>query len=267
MLEKDLDRYSRHIILREIGVKGVSKIRQAKVLLVGVGGLGSPAAYYLAAAGIGTLGLSDFDAVDRSNLQRQILHFTSDIGKPKIDSAIEKLSQLNPEVNFVRHEGLHQGNIDAILTQYDFVIDGTDSFIAKFLINDRCVKNNIPFSHAGVLQFSGQTMTVRPHTSACYRCVFGAPPPPETVVTCSQAGILGPVAGLLGTLQAIEAIKFITHAGELLVNQLLVVDTLTMSMRKVSVKRSESCSACGNGIEVPLPDLAAYTCHGIRMGG
>ena len=190
-------RYSRHILLQDIGVEGQEKIAAGRVLIVGAGGLGAPAAFYLAAAGVGTIGIIDGDTVDLSNLQRQIIHFTDDVGRPKVESAREKLNRLNPDVNVVTYRALFTAaNAFEILGDYDFVVDGTDNFPAKFLVNDACVLAGKAFSHGGILRFDGQTFTHSPG-SACYRCLFHSPPPPGSVPTCSQAGVLGAVAGML----------------------------------------------------------------------
>ncbi len=260
--EERLTRYSRNILLKDVGVKGQQKLFAAKVLIVGAGGLGSPVALYLAAAGVGTLGIADADSVDLSNLQRQIVHFTADVGKSKVDSAAEKMRALNPDVE-VRpyHEFLQADNIRQIIRDYDFVIDGTDSFAAKFLINDACVLEGIPFSHGGILRFQGQTMTVLPGQTACYRCAFGAPPPKDAVPTCSQAGILGAVAGMLGTIQAAEALKFITGAGTLLTNALLTFDAAEMTFRKVRLKPNPACAVCGEHAHITeLVDAEPAVC-------
>ena len=266
--EERLLRYSRNILLKDVGVAGQEKLFAAKVLVIGAGGLGSPAALYLAAAGVGTIGIADGDRVDLSNLQRQILHTTADVGRPKVDSAAEKIVALNPDVVVRRYpEFLRDDSIRSIVRDYDFVIDATDSFAAKFLINDACVLEGVPFSHGGVLRFQGQTMTVLPGRSPCYRCVFSAPPPDDAVPTCSQAGILGAVAGMLGTIQAAEALKYITGAGRLLTGSLLTFDALDMVFRKVAVKRNPHCAACGpKSGEIELVDSPEATCAA-RPGG
>jgi molybdopterin/thiamine biosynthesis adenylyltransferase len=244
--EEYLERYSRHIILEEVGIKGQMKISKSRVLIIGAGGLGSPVALYLAAAGVGTIGIADADNVDLSNLQRQIIHFTEDVGTPKVTSAARKLKSLNPEVQVVEYqEFLNAANIADIIRGYDFVVDGTDNFPSKFLINDACVLEGIPFSHGGILRFEGQTITVNPHETACYRCLFNEPPPPGSIPTCSSAGILGVIAGILGTLQAAEAIKFITGVGMPLFNSLLHFDAKTMDFRKMTVRRNKRCPVCG----------------------
>lgn len=244
--EERLERYSRHIILKDIGVKGQERFRDAKVLIIGAGGLGAPAALYLAAAGIGTIGIADADCVDLSNLQRQVIHHTADIGKAKVKSAADKMRAINPDV-LVReyHCFVSADNITELIAGYDFVLDGTDNFSAKFLINDACVLAAIPYSHGGILRFNGQTMTVIPGKSACYRCVFGKPPPKGVVPTCSQAGVLGAIAGMLGTIQAAEALKYIAGAGQVLTDSLLTFDALEMNFRKVKLRRNLNCPICG----------------------
>ncbi len=244
--ESQLERYSRHILLQEVGVEGQEKIMRAKVLIVGAGGLGSPAALYLAAAGIGTLGIADHDYVEISNLQRQIAHFTKDIKQPKVDSAAEKMRAINPDIT-VRTHAIHlcAANIRAIISEYDFIIDGSDNFATKFLINDACIFENIPFSHGGILRFEGQTMTVLPGRSACYRCAFNKPPAAGAVPTCSQAGVLGAIAGMLGTIQATEALKYILEVGEPLTDTLLTFDAKSMDFHKIRLKKQKNCPICG----------------------
>jgi molybdopterin-synthase adenylyltransferase len=243
---EQLERYSRHILLQDVGVEGQAKLLAARVLVVGAGGLGCPVALYLAAAGIGTIGIVDNDEVDLSNLQRQIAHFTKDIGTPKVESAREKMLAINPDIDVVAiRECLRADNIREIIRGYDFVVDGTDNFPTKFLVNDACVMENIPFSHGGILRFNGQTMTVLPGRSSCYRCSFPAPPPPGAVPTCSQAGVLGAIAGMLGTVQAAETLKYVTGTGKLLTDTLLSFDAATMHFRKVSLRRKEDCPVCG----------------------
>ncbi len=244
--EEQLERYSRHIILQDIGIEGQVNIQQGRVLIIGAGGLGSPAALYLAAAGVGTIGIADADRVELSNLQRQVIHFTRDIDRPKVESAAEKMRAINPDITVkTYHQFIQAANIREIIADYDFIIDGTDNFAAKFLINDACVMAGKPFSHGGILRFHGQTITAVPGKSACYRCVFPAPPPAGAVPSCSQAGVLGAVAGILGTIQAAECLKFLTHAGTLLTDALLVFDAKTMLFRRVDVRRNKQCPVCG----------------------
>ena len=261
--EDQLERYSRHILLKDVGLKGQSKMLESKVLVVGTGGLGSPVAFYLAAAGIGTIGIIDNDVVDLSNLQRQIIHFTADVDTPKVDSAAAKMKALNPDVSVRTYkEFVNASNVVDIIKEYDFVIDGTDNFATKFLINDACVMNKIPFSHGGILRFHGQTMTIRPWETACYRCVFSEPPPPESVPSCSEAGVLGAIAGMLGTIQAAEALKFVTNTGQLLTDSLLTFDAKNMDFRKIKLKRQKSCPICGeNPTITELVDGEAAVCE------
>lgn len=244
---EQLERYSRHIILKDIGVKGQKKLLNAKVLIIGAGGLGAPAAMYLAAAGVGTIGIADADVVDLSNLQRQIIHSTADIGKPKVESAKETIEALNPDVKVETwHEFVSSANILDIIRDYDFILDGTDNFPAKFLINDACVMAGKPFCHAGIIRFSGQLMTYVPGEGPCYRCIFKNPPPKDAVPTCRQAGVVGAMAGVVGCLQAMEAVKYITGAGELLTGKLLTYDALNNAFRTVKLpKEVPDCPVCG----------------------
>lgn len=239
---EQLERYSRHIILKEVGVKGQKKLLNGKVLIIGAGGLGAPAALYLAAAGVGTIGIADADVVDLSNLQRQVIHTTSDIGKPKVESAKETMRDINPDVNVITyHDFIAADNILDIIQDYDFILDGTDNFPAKFLINDACVMAQKPFCHAGIIRFQGQLMTYVPGEGPCYRCVFHEPPPKDAVPTCKQAGVIGAMAGVIGWLQAMEAIKYLTGAGELLTGYLLTYDALKMQFRKVKLPKDANC--------------------------
>jgi len=244
--DNQLERYSRHIILKDVGLEGQLKISRARVLVIGGGGLGSPALLYLAAAGVGTIGIADGDVVDMSNLQRQVIHFTEDVDKPKILSAKEKINSLNPDVNVITYEKmLTAENIRGIIDEYDFIIDGTDNFPAKFLVNDACIFSEKPFSHAGILRFFGQTITVVPGVSTCYRCIFLEPPPLDAVPSCSQAGVIGVIAGVLGTLQANEAMKYILGKGNLITNRLLTFDALESKFRNLSIEKNPECPVCG----------------------
>ncbi|MCH5178013.1 MAG: molybdopterin-synthase adenylyltransferase MoeB [Prevotellaceae bacterium] len=243
--EEQIQRYSRHILLQDVGVEGQEKIMNAKVLVVGAGGLGAPVSLYLAAAGIGRIGIIDADVVDLSNLQRQVIHFTKDIGIAKVESAKEKIQAINPDVKVDTYrEFLFADNALDIIKEYDFIVDGTDNFPVKFLINDACVMAGKPFSHGGILRFNGQTFTHLPGT-ACYRCFFKEPPPAGAVPTCSQAGVLGAIAGMLGTIQAAETLKYFTGVGQLLTNRLLTFDAKTMQFRTVNVKQRPTCEICG----------------------
>lgn len=240
-------RYSRHIVMKEIGAKGQKKLFGAKVLIIGIGGLGSPAAMYLAAAGVGTIGIADADAVSLSNLQRQIIHATGNIGIEKTLSAKEMLNSLNPDVKVQVHQMyVTASNIMALIRDYDFILDATDNFESKFLINDACILAKKPFSHAGIIRFKGQLMTYVPEKGPCYRCVFKNPPPQGAVPTCKQAGVLGAVGGVIGSLQATEALKYILGAGNLLTGYLLTYDALTMEFRKIKLpERVKDCAVCG----------------------
>jgi molybdopterin/thiamine biosynthesis adenylyltransferase len=250
--DEQLERYSRHILLKEVGVKGQKRFTEGKVLIIGAGGLGAPAAMYLAAAGVGTIGIADADVVDLSNLQRQIIHTTADVGKPKVDSAKETMNAMNSDVNVVTyHDFVNSSNIKDIINDkdYDFIIDGTDNFPVKFLINDACVMLKKAFSHAGIIRFQGQLLTYVPGKGPCYRCVFRAPPPPDAVPTCRQAGVLGVMGGVIGTLQAAEALKYLLGA-ELLTGYLLTYNALTMDFRKVPVSCNNKCPVCGANPEI-----------------
>lgn len=260
---EQLERYSRHIILKEVGVKGQKKLLNAKMLIIGAGGLGAPAALYLAAAGVGTIGIADADEVDLSNLQRQVIHATIDIGKAKVESAKESMQAINPDVNVITYkEYIYSKNILDIIKGYDFVLDGTDNFPAKFLINDACVKAGIPFCHAGIIRFKGQLMTWVPDANVpCYRCVFKEPPPKDAVPTCKQAGVIGAMAGVIGCLQAMEAVKYITGAGELLTGHLLTYDALTNDFRKIKIPRDKNCGICSkNPTITELKDYEQAAC-------
>lgn len=244
--EQQIERYSRQIILDEIGGVGQKKLLQARVLVVGSGGLGSPAAYYLAAAGVGTLGILDSDKVELNNLQRQILHSTKKVGWPKVESARETLQNLNPEIKIVPHHlRLTSENARQIIREYDYVLDGSDNFPTRYLVNDTCVLEKKPLVHAGILRFDGQAMTILPGQGPCYRCLFASPPPPGLVPNCQQAGVIGVVAGLLGIIQAAEVIKLILGIGDLLVGRLLVINLLEMSFRYVQVRKNPQCPICG----------------------
>jgi adenylyltransferase/sulfurtransferase len=251
LTEQQIERYSRQIILEEVGGTGQEKLLSSKVLIVGAGGLGAPAALYLAAAGIGTIGIIDSDRVDLTNLQRQIIHHTSDIGTEKVGSAKAKILAINPDVNVRTYNAkANAEDISEVIRQYDFVIDGTDNFPAKFLVNDACYFEKIPFSHAGILRFHGQLITVLPGETTCYRCIFRSPPPAGVVPSCSEAGVLGALAGVIGSLQATEAMKYLLGTGDLLTDAMLIYNALTMEFRKVRLNRSPNCPLCGKNPQI-----------------
>jgi adenylyltransferase/sulfurtransferase len=242
----DLSRYSRHLILPEVGMEGQQKLKAARVLCVGTGGLGSPLALYLAAAGVGTLGLVDFDVVDASNLQRQIIHSTKDIGRKKLDSAEEKLKALNPAMNVVKHETmLSSANALEILKDYDVVADGTDNFPTRYLVNDACVLLGKPNVYGSIFRFEGQASVFATKEGPCYRCLYPEPPPPGLVPSCAEGGVLGVLPGLLGVIQATEAIKLILGKGESLAGRLLLVDALNMRFRELKLRKNPECPVCG----------------------
>jgi molybdopterin-synthase adenylyltransferase len=246
LTEQQMERYSRHIALPEVGERGQEKLLAGRVLIVGVGGLGSPAALYLAAAGVGTLGLVDGDAVDLANLQRQIAHTTASVGRAKVESAAERCRAINPDVNVRLYpEHLRADNALAMLADYDFVIDGTDRLAAKFLVADACHFAKKPYSHAGILCFTGQTTTVVPGETGCYRCLFRRPPPPAAAPSRSQTGVMGVLPGIMGTIQAAEAVKRLVGIGQSLTNRLLVFDALKMTFRDVPFQRDAACPLCG----------------------
>ena len=242
----ELSRYSRHLILPEVGLEGQRRLKAAKVLCVGTGGLGSPLAFYLAAAGIGTLGLVDFDVVDASNLQRQIIHSTKDIGRKKLDSAAEKLTALNPALNVVKHETmLTSANALEILKDYDIVADGTDNFPTRYLVNDACVLLGKPNAYGSIFRFEGQCSVFAAENGTCYRCLYPEPPPPGLVPSCAEGGVLGILPGLVGVMQATEVIKLILGKGEPLIGRLVLVDALNMRFRELKLRKNPECPVCG----------------------
>jgi len=242
----DLSRYSRHLILPEVGMEGQQRLKAARVLCVGTGGLGSPLALYLTAAGIGTLGLVDFDVVDASNLQRQIIHSTKDIGRKKIDSAEEKLKALNPAINIVKHETmLTSANALDILKDYDIVADGTDNFPTRYLVNDACVLLGKPNAYGSIFRFEGQASVFATKEGPCYRCLYPEPPPPGLVPSCAEGGVLGILPGLVGVIQATEVIKLILGKGAPLIGRLLLVDALNMRFRELKLRKNPECPVCG----------------------
>ena len=256
----ELQRYSRHLTLPEFGREGQEKLKAASVLLVGAGGLGSPAATYLAAAGVGTIGLVDFDQVETSNLQRQILYGSSDVGRRKLDAAKERLNDLNPHVDVRTHEvRLTSDNALDLIDQYDIVADGTDNFPTRYLVNDACVMTGTPNVYASIFRFEGQVSVFATEDGPCYRCLYEEPPPPGLVPSCAEGGVLGILPGFVGTLQATEVIKQITGIGEPLVGRLLMVDALEMSFRTLKVQKNHECPVCGeNPTQTELIDYEAF---------
>jgi thiazole biosynthesis adenylyltransferase ThiF len=247
--EEQIKRYARHIILPEVGGKGQEKLLNSKVLVIGAGGLGSPAILYLAAAGVGTIGIVDFDVVDFSNLQRQVIHNTERVGTPKVESAKKTVEMLNPDVKVITYNTrISKENIMDIIKDYDVVLDGTDNFPTRFLINDACYFAGKPLVSAAMLRFEGQVSVFdyrRKGESPCYRCLFPEPPPPGLVPSCQEAGILGSIGGIMGCIQATEAIKLILGIGEPLVGKLLIMDALSMDFRKVKLRKDPNCPLCG----------------------
>lgn len=242
----EMVRYSRHLLLPEVALEGQCRLKAAKVLCVGTGGLGSPLAFYLAAAGVGTLGLVDFDVVDASNLQRQIIHSTQDIGRKKLDSAEEKLKALNPFLNVVKHETrLTSENALEIVKDYDIVADGTDNFPTRYLVNDACVLLGKPNAYGSIFRFEGQASVFATKDGPCYRCLYPEPPPPGLVPSCAEGGVLGILPGLVGVMQATEVIKLILGKGETLAGRLLLVDALNMRFRELKLRKNPECPVCG----------------------
>ena len=267
--DRGRERYSRHILIPEVGEAGQLKLLASRVLLVGAGGLGSPAAFYLAAAGVGTIGLVDDDVVDRSNLQRQILHTDDRVGTPKVTSARDTLLALNPDVDVRIHETrLDRYNVEDIFAGYDLVIDGTDNFQTRYLVNDACVKLRLPNVHGSIFRFEGQVSVFWPgHPDTpgpCYRCLYPEPPPPELAPSCAEAGVLGVLPGVIGTLEAVEAIKLLLGRGTPLIGRLLHYDALASSFRTLRVERDPSCRYCGDGSE-EFPGYVDYDqfCSGV----
>ncbi|WP_129775157.1 molybdopterin-synthase adenylyltransferase MoeB [Peristeroidobacter soli] len=257
----DLARYSRHLALREIGIPGQEKLKAAKVLLVGAGGLGSPAALYLAASGVGTIGVIDNDRVDVSNLQRQVLYDTQSVGRPKAEVAKERLLALNPEIELVSHTvELRAANVREIFSKYDVVLDGTDRFNTRYLSNDACVILRKPLVSAAIHRFEGQAMTYIPGQAPCYRCLFPEPPADGLVPNCAEAGVLGVLPGVMGTIQATEAIKVIVGVGEPLLGRLLTYDALAMRFGEFRFTRRPDCAVCGDHPTIHEPADLAEAC-------
>ena len=244
--DEQIERYSRHIILPEVGGSGQQKMLEARVLLLGAGGLGSPAAYYLAAAGIGNLGIVDFDQVDLSNLQRQIIHSTERIGMLKTESAKKTIQALNPDVNVTLYnEKMDSSNIMSLIKDYDYVVDGSDNFPTRYLVNDACVMRNKTLIHGSIYRFEGQVTVFKPGDGPCYRCLYPEPPPPGMVPNCQEGGVLGVLAGVIGNLQVVEVLKLILGIGKPLVGKLLIYDALNTEFRSLRLRRDANCPICG----------------------
>src|SRR5689334_15048464 len=259
LTREELQRYSRHLILPDVALDGQKRIKAARVLLIGAGGLGSPAALYLAAAGVGTLGLVDFDVVDVTNLQRQVLHGTSAVGQSKLESARDRIADLNPNVEVETHETrLTSANALEIMREYDVIVDGTDNFATRYLTNDACVLLGKPNVYGSIFRFEGQASIFAMPDGPCYRCLFPNPPPPGLVPSCAEGGVLGVLPGIVGTIQATEALKLILGIGDTLVGRLLLVDTLGMRFHTVKVPRDPKCPACGTREITTLVDYEAF---------
>ncbi len=267
-LTKDqVTRYSRHLVLPEVGVEGQEKLLASSVLCIGAGGLGSPLGLYLAATGIGRLGLVDFDTVDFSNLQRQVIHFTDDVGRPKVESAREKIQKINPDAKVeVYKERLTKDNIMGIIKSYDVIIDGTDNFATRYLTNDACIFANKPNIYGSIFRFEGQTTVFYPGKGPCYRCLYPEPPPPGMVPSCAEGGVLGILPGIIGLIQATEAVKVILGKGDLLVGRLLLYSALEMKFKEVKLRRDPKCPVCGDNPTVKqLIDYEEFC--GLGRGG
>lgn len=268
--EEQVRRYARHIILPGIGADGQRRLLDARVLVIGAGGLGSPVAMYLAAAGVGTLGVLDFDRVDESNLQRQILHDTSDVGRPKVESAVSRLRAINPGIEVVPYDTLlSSANAFDVLRGWDVVVDGTDNFPVRYLVNDATQMLGIPLVYGSIHQFDGQATVFLPGDSApCYRCLFPEPPPPGVVPSCAEGGVFGVLPGIVGSIQATEAIKLLTGLGDTLAGRLLIFDALRMDFTEVRVRRDASCPVCGDAPTITeLIDYDAFCGVPAAAGG
>lgn len=260
--EDEIQRYSRHILLQEVGGTGQQRLKDSKVLVVGAGGLGSPSAYYLAAAGVGTIGIIDDDVVELSNLQRQILHDTANVGKPKAESAAERLQALNPGVEVrVIKERLDENNVMDLVRQYDVVVDGVDNFPTRYLVNDACVLTGTPLVDAGILRWDGLCLTVKPGEGPCYRCLFPEPPPDGMVPSCQEAGVIGAIAGVMGTIQATEVIKVLLGIGETYTGRILMFDALKGEFRELKSERDKNCPVCGDNPTITEPKAYDLTCE------
>ena len=255
--DEQIERYSRHIILPEVGGSGQQKMLEARVLLLGAGGLGSPAAYYLAAAGIGNLGIVDFDRVDLSNLQRQIIHSTERIGMLKTESAKKTIEALNPDVNIsLYNERLDSSNIMNLIEGYDYIVDGSDNFPTRYLVNDACIMRNKTLIHGSIYRFEGQVTVFKPGDGPCYRCLYPEPPPPGMVPNCQEGGVLGVLAGVIGNLQVVEVLKLVLGIGKTLVGKLLIYDALNTEFRNLRLRKDTNCPICSE--KPTITELVAY---------
>lgn len=262
LTERERERYLRHVTMDEVGEAGQLKLKKARVLCIGAGGLGSPAAYYLAAAGVGTIGIVDYDVVDRSNLQRQILHSDERVGMAKTESARRTLLALNPDIQVIPHETrLTSANVDELFSKYDLILDGCDNFPTRYLVNDACVKHKKPNVHGSIYRFDGQVTVFWPGRGPCYRCLYPEPPPPEMAPSCAEAGVLGVLPGIVGGLEAAEAIKIILGKGSLLIGRLLTLDALDMRFRELKLRRDPNCAYCADGKDFP-----GYTDYALFCG-
>lgn len=257
---REMRRYSRHLLLPEVGLDGQRALKGARVLCVGAGGLGSPIAMYLAAAGVGTIGIVDYDEVDASNLQRQLLHGTGDVGRPKVESARERLSAINPEVRVETHQVvLDSSNAIDLISRYDLVADGTDNFPTRYLVNDACVLTHRPYVYGSIFRFEGQVGVFAVEGGPCYRCLYPEPPPPDLVPSCAEGGVLGVLPGIIGSIQAAEALKLILKAGDPLAGRLIILDALQMRFREVRLHRDPECPVCGDHPTIhELQDYEAF---------
>jgi sulfur-carrier protein adenylyltransferase/sulfurtransferase len=260
---QEILRYGRHLVMPEVTIEGQKKLKDARVLCVGAGGLGSPASLYLAAAGVGTLGLAEYDSVDLSNIQRQILYATADVGRPKLDAAVERLGALNTDIHIVRHDlRLTSGNVLDIVAGYDVVLDGTDNFPTRYLVNDACVLSGKPNVYGSIFRFEGQVSVFDAARGPCYRCLFPEPPPPGAVPSCAEGGVLGVLPGIIGSLQALEVIKLVLGLGDSLIGRLVLFDALAFEFRELRLRKDRHCVICGESPSITAPiDYDAF-CQG-----
>ncbi|MDY6775178.1 MAG: molybdopterin-synthase adenylyltransferase MoeB [Halobacteria archaeon] len=249
--QEQIDRYSRHIILDQVGAEGQSKLLSSRVLVIGAGGLGSPVIQYLAAVGVGTIGIVDDDEVERSNLQRQVIHGDDDVGRPKVDSAEDFVARLNPDVEVEKYETrIDENNIDNIIESFDFVIDATDNFATRYLVNDACTLADKPFSHGAIFKFEGQVTSFTDPEGPCYRCMFPEAPPPGMMPNCAEAGVIGVLPGIIGVVQATEAVKYLLDIGDSLDGRMMFYDSTDMSFEEVEIHKDPNCPVCSESPEI-----------------